>query len=178
MIVAAADPWWADWPKFLPGWLAFAWTLGLGARKVWLRRHHLALGPAADGLRDALEASRTRFEDIISAGGRRADWFEDEGRRDTDRKIEDLAERLKDEKLRTALTGVVAAWRSAFGHAPPRRIIGGYMEDYPTPRQEGEQAADEQRFALQVQAAQAGQLDAQSAMRRLNELERRTVGRS
>ncbi|MGW6260789.1 hypothetical protein [Streptomyces sp. NPDC055085] len=115
MTAAAADPWWADWPKFLPGWLAFVWTLGLGARKVWVRRHHVALGPAADELRDTLETARTRFEDIISAGGRRADWFEDEERRDTDRKIEGLADRLKDAKLSTALTGVIAACRSAFG---------------------------------------------------------------
>lgn len=168
----------ADWLKFLPGWLAFAWTLGTGARKVWLRQHHVALGPAADELREALEAARTRFDDIVSAGGRRADWFQDEERRETDRKIEDLAERLTDEKLRTALTGVVAAWRVAFGAAPPRRIIGGYMENYPTRQDRGEQAAAEKQFAQQVQAAQAGQSDAQSALRRLNELERKTIGRS
>lgn len=175
---AATEPhWWADWPKFLPGWLAFAWTVSLGARKVWVRRHHVALGPAADELREALEAARTCFEDITSAGGRRADWFQDEERRDTDRKIEDLADRLKDEKLRTALTGVIAAWRSAFGHAPPRRIIGGYMDSYPTRQEQGEQAATEARFALQVQAAHAGQSDLQSALRRLNELERKTIGR-
>ncbi|MFE2823590.1 hypothetical protein [Streptomyces sp. NPDC059271] len=176
MTAVTADPWWADWPKFLPGWLAFVWTLGLGARKVWVRRHHVALGPAADELRDALETARTRFEDIISAGGRRADWFEDEERRDTDRKIEGLADRLKDAKLSTALTGVIAAWRSAFGHSPPPRVIAGYVDSYPT-GPEGEQAADEARFALQIQAAQAGESDVRSALRRLNELERRTVGR-
>ncbi|MCX4558106.1 hypothetical protein OHA02_18090 [Streptomyces phaeochromogenes] len=168
----------ADWLKFLPGWLAFAWTVGTGTRKVWLRRHHLALGPSADELREALEAARTHFEDITSAGGRRVDWFQDDERRETDRRIENLRERLQDERLRSELNGIIAAWRSANGHAPPRRVIGGYIGDYPTPADQQEQREAQAAYGRQVPAAEAGLSHVQSAVRRLNELERKTIGRS
>ncbi|TGB03200.1 hypothetical protein [Streptomyces sp. MZ04] len=174
----AATSFWDDWLKFTPGWLAFLATAGTWIYKAWVRRHHVALGADPVALRAAVEAARTHFEDITSAGGKRADWFQDEERRDTDRTIEDLRERLSDERLRTGLTGVIAAWRVAFGHAPPRRILGGYIEDYLTARDRKEAQEDQERYDLQIQAAQAGLSDAQLAVRRLNELERKTIGRS
>jgi hypothetical protein len=88
-----------------------------------------------------------------------------------------LAERRSDPALRAALEGAAGAWRSAFGAAPPRRIRGGYVDDQPTPQEREQQQADQQRFAQQIEFAHAGLDQVKTALDRLNELERRTIGR-
>ncbi|MFF3874682.1 hypothetical protein [Streptomyces sp. NPDC001978] len=177
MTAAAADPWWADWPKFLPGWLAFVWTLGAGARKVWVRRHRVALGPADDELREALTAIRTLFEDISAHGGRRADWFMAEERRETARRIQDLAERRKDGILRERLAGVTRAWDEAFAVAPPMRVLDGVL-DPNEPSESRDAREDHRRLGKQSVTASMALDRVQSALKRLNELERKTHGRS
>ncbi len=116
----AESHWWEDWPKFLPGWLAFAWTLGIGARKVFLRRHHLALGPEADELRTQLTTTRALLEEVTS-GKTGADWFMHEDRRETARGLRDAAERRDDPALKLSLTRVAGTWDEIFALAPPPR---------------------------------------------------------
>ncbi|MEV0483757.1 hypothetical protein AB0I69_24510 [Streptomyces sp. NPDC050508] len=177
MIAAATDPWLADWPKFLPGWLAFAWTLGIGARKVWLRRHHVALGAADDVLREALTITRTLFEDITSNGHQTVDWFEDEGRRETSRTLRDLAERRKDRILCRELRAVADAWDKAFAVAPPMRMSDWFPGIEVTPELRQERESDQRRFAEQVASAHTGLDHLKAALTQLNRLERRNIGR-
>lgn len=82
-----------------------------------MRRHKLALGAADDELREALITARTRFEDIVTEG-RRAAWFSAEERRETGRRIQDLAGRRADQVLRDELARVVKAWDDAVVVAP------------------------------------------------------------
>ncbi|MET7738906.1 hypothetical protein [Streptomyces sp. NPDC005385] len=169
----------ADYAKFLPGWLAFLWVIGNAAWKgLWVRHHRLALGAADDELREALTATRSALEDITSKGGRRANWFEDPERRETDRKLKDLAGRRKDRSLRAELEAIGVAWREAFGKAPPHRILASFAEAEPTLREIQQQAEDEARFLDQIESARAGLDHVEAALQRLNELEFRTHGRS
>lgn len=168
--------WWDDWPK-LAGWAAFAVTIIAAGWRSWVRRRKVALGAADGDLREALVIARTRFEDITTPGGQRADWFTAEERRETDRRIEDLTERRSDPALRAALEGVVGAWRSSFGEAPPWRNRSGYLDHQPTPQEREQQQADQQRFARQIEFAHAGLDHVKTALARLNELERKTLGR-
>ncbi|MFD8392540.1 hypothetical protein ACFV2N_25925 [Streptomyces sp. NPDC059680] len=174
----AASSWWADWPKFLPGWLAFAWTLVLGARRVWLRRHHLALGPDDDELREALTTTRTLFEDITAHGGRRADWFQEEERRETARLLRDLADRRRDRNLREHLADVARTWDEAFALAPPMRIYDGLVDDWIPPHEREARRSAQQQLAQQTEVARTGLEHVKAAFTRLNELERRTLGRA
>ncbi|MFF3204556.1 hypothetical protein [Streptomyces sp. NPDC002962] len=178
MFLAAADPWWADWPKFLPGWFAFLWVVGAAVRKVWLRRQKLALGAADDELRNALTAARSSFEDIITQG-RRAPWFEADERRETARSIRDLADRRSDQALRGVLAKVADAWDEAFARAPgaakPRIRVMGQPS---SPEERAESARIQRQFGMEADAARAGLEHIKAALVRLNELERRTHGRS
>ncbi|WP_405581469.1 hypothetical protein [Streptomyces sp. NBC_01092] len=174
----AASSFWDDWPKFVPGWLAFVATVGTWIYKAWTRRHTVALGAADDELREALEAARTRFEDII-AQGRRADWFMDEKRRETARKIRDLSERRKDEALRVELTKVADAWDETFALAPG---AGGpwvrFMDQPSTPQERAESARVQAQFGKEADVARTALEHITTALTRLNELERKTLGRS
>ncbi|GAA4016116.1 hypothetical protein [Streptomyces plumbiresistens] len=174
----AASSFWDDWPKFVPGWLAFVATVGTWIYKAWTRRHKVALGAADDELREALEAARIRFEDII-AEGRRADWFMDEERRETARRIRDLADRRKDETLRAELTKVADAWDEAFALAPgaagPRVR---WMDQPSTPQERAESARVQEQFGKEADVSRTALEHIKAALTRLNELERRTLGRS
>ncbi|WP_432029852.1 hypothetical protein [Streptomyces sp. 1222.5] len=183
MIAAAADPWWADWPKFLPGWFAFTWTLSLAARNVWLRRHHLALGPEAEELRTQLTATRMLIEEVISAGPR-ADWFTHDDRRETARALRDAAARRDDPALKLTLTRLADTWDEIFALAPPpapprvRWLDGGSEETHKRREIALRETADLERLQKMADRAREAQIDVQTALARLNELERRTLGRS
>lgn len=174
----AASSWWDDWLKFTPGWLAFIATVGTWIYKGWTRRHTVALGADDDKLREALEAARTRFEDII-AEGRRANWFMDEERRETARRIRDLSERRKDETLRAELAKVADAWDETFALAPG---AGGpwvrFMDQPSTPQERAESARVQVQFGKEADVARTALEHITTALARLNELERRTLGRS
>lgn len=175
---AVETHWWDDWLKFTPGWLAFIVTVVTGGRKIWLRRHAVALGADDDKLREALESARTYFEDIVHEG-QRAPWFTDEKRRETARKIRDLAERRSDETLRTELTRVADAWDEAFALAPgaagPWFLREGQDE---TPQQRAESARVQEQFGKESDVARRALKHVAVALARLNKLERRTIGRS
>ncbi|MFJ6895652.1 hypothetical protein [Streptomyces hokutonensis] len=179
--LAAATHWWDDWLKFTPGWLAFAWAFGngiwLGIRKWRDRTAKLALGAAADELREALITARTRFEDIVAAG-RRADWFTAEERRETGRTIEDLIGRRTDQTLREHLTEVAQAWDQAFAHAPGAAGPMFRWSDHVTTPQEREESARVQtQFGKEADVARTGLQHIKAALTRLDELERKTHGR-
>lgn len=177
MTAAAADPWWADWPKFLPGWLAFVWTLGLGARKVWVRRHRLAVGPDVDAVREAVTGLRSLCYEIIAKQGCMAQWFKEAGHRDAHLPVVDAAGRVADKELKEVLARAAGGWMGLARQAPVAKarvsIVGA-----PDPPGVRQQRADEtRRRKEQVQGAQLIVLALDTALKRLNELERRTVGR-
>lgn len=171
MTTAAAASWWADWPKFLPGWFAFAVTVGTLAHKRWIRRHEVALGPADDELREALTAVRTQFEHII-AQPRPPGMFEHE----TVRRIEDLADRRRDRLPRGELAGVVDAWDSAWSVAPLLRTLGVPSANL-SKKDRKQQQEEQARRAEQIEVARPGLEHARAALARLNKLERPTHGR-
>ncbi|GAA4671735.1 hypothetical protein GCM10023347_27130 [Streptomyces chumphonensis] len=179
--MAAADLSWADWLKFVPGWLAFVWTVGAGTRKVWLRRHQLALGPEAEALRRQLTEFRALLDEVTS-GLHRSDWFMHEDRREVGRALRDAADRREDQVLKLSLNRLADAWDQIFALAPPvrarRRFLGGADEV----RQHRDSALQDARDIEQVhrmtELAHTAVLDVQSALSRLNELERKTHGRS
>ncbi|MDL2077846.1 hypothetical protein QNN03_15520 [Streptomyces sp. GXMU-J15] len=181
MAVAATDPWWADWAKFVPGWLAFVWTVGAGTRKVWLRRHHLALGPEAEGLRTQLTELRALLDELTS-GRHRSDWFMHEDRRETGRALRDAAGRRDDPGLKLSLDRLAEAWDEIFALAPqPRaklRFLGGVEEVRQQRHAALQDAEDLERIHQMTELAHTAQLDVQSALSRLNELERKTHGRN
>ncbi|MFD5252575.1 hypothetical protein ACFWM5_06965 [Streptomyces bobili] len=171
----------ADWLKFLPGWLAFAWTIGAGGRKVWLRRHQLALGPEAEELRKHLTGFRVLLDEVTS-GRHLSDWFMHEDRRETGRALRDAADRRDDEALKLTLTRLAEAWDKIFALAPaPRvklRFLGGYEEVKQSREAALRDARDIDQIHQMTELARTAQLDVQSALSRLNELERKTHGRS
>ncbi|MFE1441571.1 hypothetical protein [Streptomyces sp. NPDC058739] len=174
---AAETHWWDDWPKFAPGWLAFAITIGTLIHKWWTRRHKMALGPDDEAVREALTTARTLFNEIITRGGFDARWFQDEDRRDTGQRLLDLAARRDDEQLRIALTNVAECWNDAFGNSPPRRAmvsVAGAPE-HPSDRMRREE--DTKTRGRQVESAREGIRCVEAALKRLNKLERRIVGR-
>lgn len=187
MLIAAAakaateSHWWDDWLKFTPGWLAFVWTVGLGARKVFVRQHHLALGPEAEELRTHLRETRALLEEVTS-GGVRADWFTHPDRSETARKLRDAAGRRDDAALKLTLNRLADAWDGIFALAPPPRsrvrFVGGDGSPADRNREAAMQdAADLGRVQQMADRAREALLDVQTALDRLNELERKTLGR-
>lgn len=176
-MAGTGDPWWQDWPKFVPGWLAFLATIyALG--RAWInRRHHLSIGPDADAVREQLTECRRLFGDIV-AKGRRSDWFLKDERRDTAEHLRDLAARRTDRQLRAALETVAETWDKAFARAPGvTGTIGRWSDQEPTPGERQRRAEEQQRFGEQADLAREGVQQVSVALARLNKLEQRTTGR-
>ncbi|EFL35495.1 predicted protein [Streptomyces viridochromogenes DSM 40736] len=187
MIAAAADSFtWVDLLKFLPGWLAFVITVGTLIRKWWTRRHVLALGPDDDELRAQLVQLRSWLEEVPS--GTRADWFLGSERKEAARRLRDSAARRSDRKLRAALGRAASTWDEIFELAPPPprmvfRAFGGTHESRerdPEKRKRDamRDAADLDRFQKMATLAGKALTEVDAALDRLNELERKTIGRS
>lgn len=179
MLIAAAAKaateahWWDDWPKFLPGWLAFAWTLGVGVRKVWIRRHVTALGSADNELREALTAIREAFEQILARGGLLDHWFTEAERARCVQRLADLSVRRKDRELRRRLDNVLDAWNQARNLAPlaNENSVAARVR----PRSDDEEHGVWR--TRQAAAARVGFVGVGEALNRLNVLERKTLGR-
>lgn len=176
--MAASPSIWDDWLKFVPGWLAFLVTSGTGLRKAWTRRFHLALGPEAESLRELLISVRTLLEEN-RAFSHRLDWFFESERANLGRVLRDSAARRSDPALRLAITRVADSWDELYDLAPAmdgtvrrRRNPDRWEEAPKTP----EEFSD--RFQEMVDVAETGLIDIQTALDRLNELERRTTGRT
>lgn len=176
-MAGASDPWWQDWLKFLPGWLAFIATSYTLVRAALNRRHQSSIGPEADAVRERLTTCRRLFGDVV-AQGRRSDWFLSEERRDVGESLRDLAVRRKDRHLRAAMETVAETSDRTFALAPsPAGPRVRYMDQEPTPRERQRSAEDQQRFAEQADIARDGVQHVSAALARLNKLERRTTGR-
>jgi hypothetical protein len=173
----AAPSVWDDWPKFVPGWLAFLATLGAGTRKAWTRRHHVALGLEAESLRSQLISVRALLEEN-TASSHRFDWFLDEDRMHLGRALRESTARRTDPALRLAITRVADAWDKLCELAPPPEGVvrvrhNPERTELPpkTPQELIDRAAEIRDVAL------VGLVDVQTALDRLNQLERRTTGR-
>ncbi|MFD7063512.1 hypothetical protein [Streptomyces sp. NPDC059906] len=176
-MAGTGDPWWLNWIKFLPGWLAFIATSYTLMRTALNRRHHLSIGPEADAVRERLTECRRLFGDIV-AQGRRSDWFLGEERRDVGESLRDLAVRREDQRLRAAMETVAETWDKAFVLAPPPSGPWvRYSDQEPTPKERERSAEDQRRFAAQADIARDGVQHVSAALSRLNRLERRTTGR-
>ncbi|WP_028804388.1 hypothetical protein [Streptomyces sp. 142MFCol3.1] len=180
-IAAAAPSWWADWPKFAPGWLAFLVTTGTLVRKTWTRRRQLALGPEAQELRTQLTEFRALLEEVTS-GNCRTDWFLHDERREAARALRDSAERRDDETLKLAMTRMADAWDEIFALAPAPRAKVRFVGD---PVREGVRreyalgaSSDLERLQKMTDVAHTALIDVEIAVERLNALERSTHGRS
>jgi hypothetical protein len=184
MLLAAAvkaateTHWYDDWPKFLPGWLAFLWVVGTAVRKVWLRLQKKAIGPDDDVVREALTTARTLFQDIVAKGGFDATWFQAEERRDIGQKLQDLAERRDDDELRVAMTNVAECWDDAFANSPPRGVMVAWAGEPEHPDDRKRRQENTETRGRQVESARTGITCVAVALRRLNKLERRIFGRS
>ncbi|MGW5136195.1 hypothetical protein [Streptomyces sp. NPDC004135] len=173
-----ASSWWHDWPKFLPGWLAFLATIGTVLYKAWTRRHVVALGPDDVAVREALTTARRLFEEIIDERGVDATWFLAEERRDTGQRLRDLSQRRDDPELRGAMTGVAQAWSDSSASAPPSRVLMAYADVSESPQERRRRQKYAQARARQVNYAREGIEGVETALRRLNKLERKIFGRS
>jgi len=176
MTSAAADPsWWADWPKFAPGWLAFLiglWTL---FDKWRTRRHRLALGPDDDALRARLATLRGLFKEIQEEP-KREEWFKAEGRRDLGEALHDLSWRRTDRELFSHVSKAALSWTGARIHAPGAQSPFVWLGEV-TPEDRAEEAREQEEFRKQREAAQQGLAAIQAALKRMSHLERHTVGR-
>jgi hypothetical protein len=174
----AASSWWGDWPKFLPGWLAFMATLGTLLYKAWTRRYVVALGPDGMAVREALTTARSLFGEIIDERGCDASWFLAEERRDTGQRLKDLSQRRDDPELRQAMVSVAQAWGDASGSAPPSRVMMAYADMPETPQEQRRRQRYAAARARQVDVAREGIERVETALKRLNKLERKIFGRS
>jgi hypothetical protein len=124
---------------------------------------------------------RALLEEVTS-GSTRADWFTHEDRRETARALRDAAERRKDPALKLALGRVADAWDSIFASAPPVRtrvrFVGGSEEVRRSRQETILDNCDLERLQNMTDRAHEALLDVQTALSRLNELERKTHGRS
>jgi hypothetical protein len=134
------------------------------------RRQRLALGPDDDDLRELLVQLRDWFEEF-SSRPQTSSWFrESNERKDAGRTLRDLAERRTDRSLKISLTATADAWEEVFGYATP--------SNHSQPSQYWVEDLVARAGAAQMQAAMRGLAHAKAALARLNELERRTHGRS
>lgn len=178
--VAAEPHWWADWPKFLPGWLAFVITVGTLIHKWWTRRHKVALGLAADDLRTQLIDMRSLLEEVTS-GGKDSNWFLNEERKEAARKLRDSADRTEDAVLRQHVVEVADAWDEAFALSSPSRPRVRWLGSDGSPadrNKEAEMARVEGLGRLQkmTDVARDALPSVKAALDRLNALEKRTIG--
>lgn len=147
-------------------------TLIVGAQRR--RRRRNAAGPTAD-IRRVLTQARNGLQHLTAIGGESSDWFLAPDRKDTDRRLSDLAQRRDDEQLRRLLDDTAAAWRECFALSPPPRDPRVYSggED---PESYGREDADSARRKGDVAAAARGGMEvANRALHRLNDLERRLL---
>jgi hypothetical protein len=164
----------SDLPAEIPAYGALAlaaFTLYWSERRFRsLRRARRAAGPATD-IREALEAARQDFDDIVSVGGESTRFFLDEGRRASGQHLHDLSDRAGDPILSAALLEVSIAWNNCWAYASPPR--GARMVNLEAAPSETPAEADRRRKnVLQGEVAREGRDKCQEAISRLNELER------
>lgn len=164
---------WMDLAKFAPGWLSFTWLAGAATRKAVIRRHRVRIGPAEEA-RELLVSVRSAFRHIaVNQPTKR--WFSEDGRDDLEERLSDLIHRVKDRRLQSALGEIAGCWASITDVTPasgPFAWVEG-TEYRPTPAEQDEG----RRYQQQRDHASEGMRLVTDALRRLDKLERKTVGR-
>lgn len=170
---------WLDVAKFAPGYLSLAWLAAGATRKAIVRRHHIKIGPVEE-VRGTLQAVRTVFMDF-GAGDVARTGLDLPGSRDLAIRLNDLSDRVADKQLRDALEETA---RTLMGVTEYRVPISNQVERPGEPvsderrrELEQDQAERDRRAAQTAEIAGSGVILTSEALRRLNELERRTVGR-
>jgi hypothetical protein len=120
------------------------------------------LGPAPAEVRDAIEAAREGFQEIVAHGGRDTPFFLGDERRDVGQSLQDNAGRVGHE-LRPKLEQIAVSWNQAFGRAP----AGGNV----VPPGEAPNPDRLRRYDEQVNVAHRGLEQCATALCLLNELE-------
>jgi hypothetical protein len=123
--------------------------------------------------RSATTESRTRFEDIISMGGRRSNYFLEDAYRNTGQNLRDASDRTTVRQLAVILIEIAEAWDNAFGHSPPPKVARMHDWTGTSATQTASEAQIRRRMDLQVESARLGQYKCGQAFTRLNELERK-----
>lgn len=161
-----------------PAW----WALALSdANTVWLtvtawrrRRAARAVGPH-DDVRAALTSVRDHLDEVISGEGLASDRWKAADAASRRRRLADVASRVGDRSLRALLGTVAAEYQAAWDAAPdpagPRAY--GLGDDYPDMYAAEDRAISAAR-ATSLGIAVEAHRSAESALARLNELERRT----
>ena len=124
------------------------------------RRQKLALGPAPEAARDAIEHARAAFQEIMTLGGRDLTFFFDEQQKYIPQSLRDNADRQGSEALKDALQRVADTWQQAFARAP----IASESRYSPDPEQA---ERDRQMFAV-AELPHRGLEECTTALARLN----------
>lgn len=164
---------WIEIAKLTPGWLSGVWLVGTAARKAVIRRHRVRIGPAKEA-RELLVSVRSAFRHI-AVNRPTKQWFTKDGRDDLEERLSDLIHRVKDRKLQSALGKIAGCWASITDVTPasgPFALVEG-TEYRPTPDEQDEG----RRHQQQRDHASEGMRLVTAALRRLDKLERKTVGR-
>lgn len=164
----------ADWIKFTPGWLAFVISVGTLVHKWWRGRHARALGPDSDALRALLVDFRTWFGLTLFNPVSRTQLEAIDGTDGAYQRLNDLAARRSDKQLVQYLGNVADQWGEFSGY-----LLRDRPYTQPNSSDQAEWEAEQERVWVKQQLISAqGRDEVSAALRRLNELERRTVGES
>lgn len=128
-----------------------------------------ARGPS-DEIRNAVVSFRKFFTSVVSTGRVSRDRFYEQ--KEAGQNLRDLAGRVEDPDLRTAMEEISNAWDYAFASAPPKRGKVLNLNQAPSPGDRAEQAADVKRSDRQVQHAEIALESCKVALERLNALEK------
>jgi hypothetical protein len=130
-------------------------------------------GPwASAGTREAVEAARQDFDDVIATGGETTDYFLDEKRKGLPQTLRELSVRTTDRRLSAAVLEVSISLHSAWSLATPRRARVINLHALSSPSSTAEIAA-QIKWDLQVDVCRTGLEQCEVALTRLNELERK-----
>lgn len=148
---------------------------GLAFARGEMRQHRekqrrLATGPSED-LREAVADIRTLFENVIGSSGKTDEFFSDEENRQTFQRVVDLTGRVEDPNLRSSLERISSAWRDVSALAPPQRVRM-YSAGQTNPTYVQEDIEDRAKHQRQVEEAEHGKDASESALLRLNKLDR------
>ena len=133
-------------------------------------KRRLATGPSED-LRGALTDIRALFGIVISSGGKTDRFFSDEENKRKGQRVVDLTGRVEDADLRASLDRINATWGKAGDHAPPKRVRV-YFAGESNPTYIQQDIEDRGQLQKQVEEAEHGRDASESALLRLNKLDR------
>lgn len=165
---------WLEGAKFVPGWLAFAYSVFAGFARWRKRRHLRAVGPA-DEIRQALTTARDLLDDVVDSKPATI-MYETHprlrgGLRRSAQELEDLTGRFKDRQLCQRLEQVHSSCSAAALLVPGIPAPHRKSDD---PEELERQRLD--RLAEMRQHGIEGLAAIQAAFTRVNQLQHKTIG--